>query len=76
MAAARAMPLVCVQPLVTSWSGRTEDLMSDKTDQKDAVLIARLTAQLRCHAPEPVDETRARPELTELAGSDGWVHND
>ena len=27
--------------------GKTEDLTSDKTDDKDAVLIARLTGQLR-----------------------------
>jgi transposase len=54
------MPFVCVQPLVTSWSRRTEDLTSDKTDDKDAVLIARLTAQLRCYVPEPADETWAR----------------
>ena len=32
----------------------------DKTDDMDAVLIARLTAQLRCYAPEPVDETWGR----------------
>jgi hypothetical protein len=51
---------VCVQPVVTSWSRRTEDLTCDKTDEKDAVLIARLTAQLRCYVPEPVDETWAR----------------
>jgi transposase len=56
----RAMPFVCVQPVVTSWSRRTEDLTSDKTDDKDAVLIARLTAQLRCYVPEPADETWAR----------------
>src|SRR5689334_7005563 len=54
------MLFVCVQPLVTSWSRRTEDLTSDKTDDKDAVLIARLTAQLRCYVPEPADETWAR----------------
>jgi transposase len=60
LAADRAMPLVCVQPVVTSWSRRTEDLTCDKTDDKDAVLIARLTAQLRCYVPEPVDETWAR----------------
>jgi hypothetical protein len=54
------MPFVCVQPLVTSWARRTEDLTCDKTDEKDAVLIARLTAQLRCYVPEPVDETWAR----------------
>jgi hypothetical protein len=39
---------------------RTEDLACDKTDEKDAVLIARLTAQLRCYVPEPVDETWGR----------------
>jgi transposase len=60
LAAQRAMPLVCVQPSVSSWSRRTEDLTPDKTDEKDAVLIARLTAQLRCYEPEPVDETWAR----------------
>ena len=49
-----------MQPVVTSWSRRTEDLTFDKTDDKDAVLIARLTAQLRCYVPEPVDETWAR----------------
>jgi hypothetical protein len=48
LAADRSMPFVCVQPVVTSWSRRTEDLTFDKTDDKDAVLIARLTAQLRC----------------------------
>jgi transposase len=60
LAADRSMPFVCVQPMVTSWSRRTEDLTWDKTDEKDAVLIARLTAQLRCYVPEPVDETWGR----------------
>ena len=60
LAADRLMPFVCVQPVVTSWSRRTEDLTCDKTDDKDAVLIARLTAQLRCYIPEPADETWAR----------------
>ena len=39
---------------------KSEDLTSDKSDDKDAVLIARLTAQLRCYLPEPVDETWGR----------------
>ena len=56
----RSMPFVCVQPMVTSWARRAEDLTFDKTDDKDAVLIARLTAQLRCYIPEPVDETWGR----------------
>jgi hypothetical protein len=54
------MAFVCEQPSVTSSSRRTEDLTMDKTDEKDAVLIARLTAQLRCYEPEPTDETWAR----------------
>ena len=56
----RGMSFVCVQPMVSSWSRRAEDLTFDKTDEKDAVLIARLTAQLRCYEPEPADETWAR----------------
>jgi transposase len=60
LAADRGMSFVCVQPMQTSWARRSEDLTSDKTDDKDAVLIARLTAQLRCYAPEPVDETWGR----------------
>ena len=53
------MAYVCVQP-ASSWARKTEDLTSDKTDDKDAVLIARLTAQLRCYLPEPLDETWGR----------------
>jgi transposase len=60
LAADRGMPMVCVQPLQMSWARRSEDLTFDMTDDKDAVLIARLTAQLRCYIPEPVDETWGR----------------
>ena len=60
LAADRSMSFVCVQPIQTSWARRSEDLTFDKTDDKDAVLIARLTAQLRCYIPEPVDETWGR----------------
>jgi transposase len=58
--AERGMPFVCVQPMMTSCARRSEDLTVDKTDEKDAVLIARLTAQLRCYVPEPVDERWGR----------------
>jgi transposase len=54
------MPFVCVQPMLMSWARRSEDLTVDKTDEKDAVIIARLAAQLRCYVPEPVDETWGR----------------
>src|SRR4051812_27927184 len=59
LAADRAMPFVCVQPMLTWGAGRSEALPPDKTEEKDAVLIARLTAQLRCYVPEPVDATWA-----------------
>jgi transposase len=54
------MPFVCVQPMLMSWARRSEDLTVDKTDEKDAVVIARLAAQLRCYLPEPVDQTWGR----------------
>ena len=60
LAQQRGMSFVCVQPMQTSLARRSEDLTFDKTDEKDAVLIARLTAQLRCYEPEPVDETWGR----------------
>lgn len=54
------MTLVCVQPLLTKRARESEEYTRDKTDDKDAVLIARLVAQLRCYAPERADETWAR----------------
>lgn len=60
LAAERGMSFVCVQPMLSSWARRSEDLTFDKTDEKDAVLIARLAAQLRCYVPEPVDEAWGR----------------
>jgi transposase len=60
LAAERGMAFVCVQPMASSWARRSEDLTSDKTDDKDAVLIARLSAQLRCYLPEAVDQTWGR----------------
>jgi transposase len=60
LAEARGMPFVCVQPAISAWVRKTEDLTTDKTDDKDAVLIARLVGQLRCYLPEPVDETWGR----------------
>ena len=60
LAAQRDMTLVCVQPLLTGRARESEDYTRDKTDDKDAVLIARLVAQLRCYAPERADEVWAR----------------
>ena len=55
LAGERGMSFVCVQPLMSAWARRAEDLTFDKTDDKDAVLIARLAGQLRCYLPEPAD---------------------
>jgi transposase len=60
LAADRSMPFVCVQPLLVARSRENENYSIDKTDERDAVLIARLTAELRCYAPEATDETWAR----------------
>jgi transposase len=60
LAADRSMPFVCVQPLLVARSRENENYSRDKTDDRDAVLIARLTAELRCYAPEATDETWAR----------------
>jgi transposase len=60
LAAQQDMALVCVQPLLVGRARESEDYTRDKTDDKDAVLIARLVAQLRCYVPERADETWAR----------------
>jgi hypothetical protein len=60
LAADRGMSFACVQPMLSSWARKTEDLTTDKTDDKDALIIARLTAQLRCYLPEPVEEVWGR----------------
>src|SRR5215469_10692823 len=38
LAGDRSMPFVCVQPMVTSWSRRAEDLTFDQTYQKDGAV--------------------------------------
>jgi transposase len=60
LAAERGMPMVCVQPLLVGRARESEDFTRDKTDDKDAVLIARLLAELRCYVPEQGDATWAR----------------
>src|SRR5439155_25509812 len=60
LAAGLGMPLVCVQPLLVGRARESEDYTRDKTDDKDAVLIARLVGELRCYIPERADETWVR----------------
>lgn len=58
--AAAGVVLVCVSPMLVARGREGEDLTRDKTDDRDAVVIARLTVQLRCYLPEQADPTWAR----------------
>ena len=60
LAAQRGLALVCVQPLLVYRAREGEDLTFDKSDPKDAVIIARLAAGLHCYEPERADAVWAR----------------
>ena len=60
LAAERGLAMVCVQGLQVCRAREREDLTFDKSDPKDAMLIARLTTELHCYEPEHSDETWSR----------------
>jgi transposase len=60
LAAQRDMTLVCVNPMLVGRAREAEDYTRDKSDDKDAMLIARLVAQLHCYSPERAEESWAR----------------
>jgi len=60
LAAQRDMTLVCVNPMLVGRAREAEDYTRDKSDDKDAMLIARLVAQLHCYAPECAEQSWAR----------------
>lgn len=60
LAMAAGIDLVCVQPLLVSRAREAEDFTRDKSDDKDALLIARLATQLHVYVPERADQTWAR----------------
>lgn len=60
IAAEAGMPLVCVQPLLVGRAREGEDLTRNKSDDSDAVIIARLVTELRCYLPERADPAWAR----------------
>ena len=57
---AAGIELVCVQPLLVHRAREAEDFTRDKSDDKDALLIARLATQLHVYLPERADPTWAR----------------
>lgn len=60
LAMCMGLELVCVQPLLVGRSRTNEGYSSDKTDDKDAVVIARLVSQLCCYVPDRSEEPWAR----------------
>jgi transposase len=50
-ARAGKIPAVCVQPLLVRRAREGEDFTRSRSDFGDAVIIARLTAELRCYLP-------------------------
>jgi transposase len=50
-ARARKIPVVCVQPLLVRRAREGEDFTRSRSDFGDAVIIARLAAELRCYVP-------------------------
>ena len=60
LAAAVGVNMVCVQPIAVARARETEDFTHDKSDDKDALLIARLTTQLHLYLPELADEQWSR----------------
>lgn len=60
LAATAGIELVCVQPLLVHRAREAEDFTRDKSDDKDALLIARLATQLHVYLPERADPTWAR----------------
>lgn len=59
LAATAGIALVCVQPLLVHQAREAEDFTRDKSDDKDALLIARLATQLHVYLPERADSTWA-----------------
>lgn len=52
--------LVCVQPMLVHRAREAEDFTRDKSDDRDATIIARLVTELRCYLPERTTPAYAR----------------
>lgn len=50
-ARARGVDLVCVNPMLVHRGREEEDFTRDRSDFKDAVIIAKRVAELRCYVP-------------------------
>ena len=60
IAAGLGVRLVCVQPLLVHRARESEDFTHNKSDETDAIIIARLVTELRCYLPERAEPAWAR----------------
>lgn len=60
IAAEEGVRLVCVQPLLVHRARESEDFTHNKSDETDAMIIARLVTELRCYLPERAEPAWAR----------------
>jgi transposase len=60
IAAEAGVRLVCVQPLLVHRARESEDFTHNKSDETDAMIIARLVTELRCYLPERAEPAWAR----------------
>ena len=60
IAAEAGVRLVCVQPLLVHRARESEDFTHNKSDETDAMIIARLVTELRCYLPERAEPVWAR----------------
>jgi transposase len=60
IAAEAGVQLVCVQPLLVHRARESEDFTHNKSDETDAMIIARLVTELRCYLPERAEPAWAR----------------
>lgn len=56
----RGIEAVCVQPLLVHRAREGEDFTRDRSDFKDATIIGRLAAELRCYLPYALEGEWAR----------------
>lgn len=60
LAAEAGIAMVCVQPMLVARAREAEDFTRDKSDDKDAMLIARLACHLHVYVPEVLSPVWAR----------------
>jgi transposase len=69
----RGLAMVCVQPMLVARAREAEDYTGNKSDYGDAVIIARLVAELRCYIPTCRRDHGRGCGTWECAGRSCWT---